>query len=148
MKCTHDEPQYLSASLFFPRLWSATERWANVAVFPWSIQAKSIWKAFSFIPGYWILSPWISSSLAFGIFAPKTSRKRQFLEISFPRLLLMAVHDCCNLLGPSLSFWVRDQLFSNKTGKMFMNQLNLTISKAIKTKLLFTISIQYQADQH
>ena len=86
--------------------------------------------------------------LGFSAFAPKTSRKRQFLEISFPRLLLMAVHDCCNLLGPSLSFWVRDQLFSNKTGKMFMNQLNLTISKAIKTKLLFTISIQYQADQH
>ena len=56
-------------------------------------------------------------------FAPDPSSKGQSLEIGLPKYLLMAHCNSCYLLGQSFPFCEGDQLYSNKTGKIFMNQL-------------------------
>ena len=55
--------------------------------------------------------------------APGASRKRQSLEITVPTGLVIAHRNSRYLLDQSLPLWGGDHLFSNKTGKIFMNQL-------------------------
>ena len=55
--------------------------------------------------------------------APGASRQRQSLEITVPTGLVIAHRNSRYLLGQSLPFCEGDQLYSKKTGKIFMNQL-------------------------
>ena len=73
--------------------------------------------------------------------APGASRKRQSLEITVPTGLVIAHRNSRYLLDQSLPLWGGDH-----NRQDFYEPVK--ISKAFKTKLLYRISIQYQADEH
>ena len=136
MKWAHDVLQYLSASFFFPRPFSFSERSCNVAC-PWSIQAESIFNALSVTPGNWTLSLWITSSSTFGTFSVSP---RGFQKAAISR------DNCTNRSCDSssqfpLSPW---SIFTFLWGGPTIFQQNrqdfhepVKISKAFKTKLQY-----------